>query len=98
MSRFKGKYYWVKTENGTEIGYQRYSGQWELCGISEGEDINNEILEVLGEVANGIDSSDKQCNIDVVVGRSEQCEHEPLHSATEMVDYCPKCRLYQPSK
>jgi len=33
-----------------------------------------------------------------VVQRSEQCEHEPFHSATETVDYCPKCGLYQPSK
>lgn len=33
-----------------------------------------------------------------VVGQSEQCEHEPLCSATKTVDYCPKCGLYQPSK
>ena len=26
------------------------------------------------------------------------CEHEPLHSATATLDYCPKCGLYQPSK
>lgn len=34
----------------------------------------------------------------VVVPKGTLCEHEPLHSATETVDYCPACGLYQPSK
>lgn len=41
----------------------------------------------------------QQLTIPAVVERSEQlCEHEPLHSTTESLDYCPKCGLYQPSK
>ena len=41
----------------------------------------------------------KKCNIPyVVVPNGTFCEHEPLHSATKTVDYCPSCGLYQPSK
>lgn len=46
-----GKYYWVKTKEGVEIGYQRKSGQWELHGIDVLKDVNSMIIEVIGEVS-----------------------------------------------
>lgn len=69
MSGLKGKYYWVRTSEGVEIGHQRDSGNWSLCGIDTGEDINSEILEVIGEVkANEPTTSDEPAlNIDLVI-------------------------------
>lgn len=46
-----GKYYWVKTLYGVEIGLKRDSGIWELCGVDVTVDINEAIIEVLGEVS-----------------------------------------------
>lgn len=33
MSDRIGKYYWIKTEAGKEIGFKRDSGAWEMHGI-----------------------------------------------------------------
>ena len=95
MSGNKGKYYWVRTENGIEIGFQRYSGQWELCGISAGDNVNDAILDVIREVANDVDTSDKQCNIDNVVGQSEQlvceCEEPNVDNEDKPLPTCKNC-------
>ena len=68
MSGLKGEYYWIRTSVGIEIGHKRESGNWSLIGIGAGENMNSEVLEVIGEVkANEPTTSNETAlNIDLV--------------------------------
>jgi hypothetical protein len=69
MSELKGKYYWVRTPAGKEVAFKRNSGKWELCGINNDEDCKDVILEVYGEVANGVNASDSGLHLQRVTHR-----------------------------
>jgi len=74
----------------------------EICELGQPQSIiqrENEPITELIKTDSLIEELNQQLLLYNVVGQSEQlCEHEPLHSATETLDYCPKCGLYQPSK
>ena len=68
MSGLKGEYYWIRTSVGIEIGHKRESGNWSLIGIGAGENMNSEVLEVIGEVKanNPTTTTEPALNIDLV--------------------------------
>ena len=72
MRGLKGKYYWIRTSVGIEIGHKRESGNWSLIGIGSGENMNSEVLEVIGEVTANepTTSNETALNIDLVRQRS----------------------------
>ena len=89
MSDLKGKYYWIRKSVGIEIGHKRESGNWSLIGIGAGENMNSEVLEVIGEVkANDPTTSEETAlNIDLV-GKCSRCKGK---TSKPTINYCDEC-------
>lgn len=78
MSDKIGKYYWVRTEVGKEIAFKRDSGLWEMHGVDCLEDCKEAILEIYGEVANGVPASDSGLHLQRVSNCASSCSFKEV--------------------